>query len=134
LIASVLLLAPNSSILFPGAFSYHQEVCLGVFPVRSLDEDSTRAQIAGKRHAQVRIVEDTKVVRLGRVGSADLTRLDLQFGLTKAATLDKNLICNARIDREGSDVRLGARSSTSMGFLSSGRTRSTAIVNYVLCD
>jgi hypothetical protein len=62
---------------FSGAFPYHQEVCLGVFPVRSLDEDSARAQIAGERHAQVRIVENTKVVRLRRVGGADLTRLDL---------------------------------------------------------
>ena len=44
----------------------------------------------------MRIVEDTKVVRLRRVGSADLARLDLQFGLAKAAALDKDLICNAR--------------------------------------
>ena len=88
----------------------------------------------------MRIVEDTQVVRLRRVGSADLTRLHLQFGLAKAAALDKNLICNARTVSErsggsgrieGSDVRLGARSSTSIGFLSSGRTRSAAIVNYV---
>ena len=44
----------------------------------------------------MRIVEDTKVVRLGRVRGADLTRLDLQFGLAEAAALDKDLICNAR--------------------------------------
>ena len=128
---------------FSGAFPYHQEVCLRIFPVRSLDEDSTRAQIAGERHAQVRIVENTKVVRLRRVGSADLTRLHLEFGLAKAAALDKNLIYNARTisERSGgggrverSDVRLGARSSTSIGFLSSGRTRSAAIVIYVWCD
>lgn len=90
------MLVPGSSILFSHTLPYHQEVCLGVFPVRSLDEDSARAQVARKRHAQVRIVEDTKVVRLRRVGSADLTRLDLQFGLAKAAALDKDLICNAR--------------------------------------
>ena len=44
----------------------------------------------------MRIVEDTKVVRLGRVRGADLARLDLQFGLAKAAALDKDLICSAR--------------------------------------
>ena len=44
----------------------------------------------------MRIVEDTKVVRLSRVGGANLTRSDFQFGLTEAAALDKDLICNAR--------------------------------------
>ena len=44
----------------------------------------------------MRIVEDTKVVRLSRVGGANLTRLDFQFGLAEAAALDKDLICNAR--------------------------------------
>lgn len=93
---------------FSSAFPYHQEVCLGVFPVRSLDEDSARAQIAGKWHAQVRIVEDTKVVRLRRVGSADLTRLHLQFGLAKAAALDEDLIYNARTvsERSGDSGRI----------------------------
>jgi hypothetical protein len=118
--------------------SYHQEVCLGVFPVRSLDKDTARAQVARKRHAQVRIIEDTKVVRLRRVRSANLARLHFQFGLAKAATLNKDLICNARVVSEGSgggggrieglDVRLGARSSASIGFLSSGNWRSAAIV------
>lgn len=122
---------------------YHQEVCLWVFPVRSLDEDSARAQVAGKRHAQVRIVEHTKVVRLRRVRGANLAGLHLQLGLAKAATLNKDLICKTRtvsertgdsVRIEGSDVRLGARSSASIGFLSSGRTRSAAIVDYVLRD
>jgi hypothetical protein len=126
---------------FSRASPYHQEVCLWVFPVRSLDEDSARAQIARKRHAQVRIVEDTKVIRLRRVRGADLTGLHLQFSLAKTSALDKDLIYHARIVSEssgdserieGSDVRLGARSSASIGFLSSGRTRSAAIVNYVV--
>jgi hypothetical protein len=117
--------------------SYHQEVCLGVFPVRSLDKDTARAQVARKRYAQVRIIEDTKVVRLRRVRSANLARLHFQFGLAKAATLNKDLICNARVVSEGSggggrieglDVRLGARSSASMGFRSSGNWRPAAIV------
>ena len=91
------------------SFPYHQEVCLGVFSVRSLDEDSARAQIAGERHAQVRVIEDTKIVRLRRVGSADLTRLHLQLGLSEAAALDKNLIYNARTVSE----RFGAMMSAS---------------------
>ena len=135
---SAMIFHPVSS-----AIPYHQEVCLWVFPVRSLDEDSARAQVAWERYAQVRIVEDTKVFRLRRVCGADLTGVHLQFGLAKAAALDEDLICNARIVSkrsgdsgriEGSDVRLGARSSASIGFLSSGRTRSAVIVNYVLCD
>jgi hypothetical protein len=117
--------------------SYHQKVCLGVFPVRSLNEDTARAQVAWERHAQVRIIEDTKVLRLRRVRCANLARVHFQFGLAKAATLDKDLICDARVVSEGSggggrieglDVRLGARSSASIGFLSSGSTRSAAIV------
>jgi len=94
--------------LFSRAFPYHQKVCLWVFPVRSFDEDSTRAQVAWKRHAQVRIVEDTKVVRLSRVRSADLTRLHLQLSLTKAAALDKDLIYHARMVSERSGAILGA--------------------------
>lgn len=91
----------------------------------------------------MRIVEDTKVIRLSRVRSANLAGLDFQFGLAKAAALDKDLICDARVVSkrsgdsgriEGSDVRLGARSSASIGFLSSGSTRSAAIVIDVLCD
>jgi hypothetical protein len=118
--------------------SYHQEVCLGVFPVRSFGEDSARAQVAREWHTQVRIVEDTKVVRLSRVRCANLTRLDLQFSLAEAAALDEYLICDARVVSERSgvggriekfDVRLGARSSASIGFLSSGSTRSAAIVD-----
>jgi hypothetical protein len=77
--------------------SYHQKVGLWVFPVRSLDEDAARAQVAGKRHAQVRIVEDTEVIRLGRVRSANLARLDFQFGLSETAALDKDLIYSARM-------------------------------------
>jgi len=77
--------------------SYHQKVRLWVFPVRSLDENAARAQVTGKRHAQMRVVEDTKVIRLGRVRSANLARLDFQFGLSEAATLNKDLICNARM-------------------------------------
>jgi hypothetical protein len=77
--------------------SYHQKVCLWVFPVRSLNEDAARAQVAGERHAQVRVVEDTKVVRLGRVRGANLARLDFQFGLSEAAALDEDFICNARV-------------------------------------
>lgn len=128
---------------FSRSFPYHQEVCFGVFPVRSLDENTARAQVARKRHAQVRIVEDTKVIRLSRVRRANLAGLDFQFGLPKATALDKNLICDARMVSkrsgdsgriEGSDVRLGARSSASIGFLSSGSTRSAAIVIDVLCD
>jgi hypothetical protein len=124
-------------------YSYHQKVCLGVFPVRSLDEDTARAQVAWKRHAQVRIIENTKVVRLRRVRSANLARLHFQFGLTKAAALDKDFICDARVVSEGSggggrieglDVRLGARSSASIGFLSSGNWRSAAIVIDVIRD
>jgi hypothetical protein len=77
--------------------SYHQKVRLWVFPVRSLDEDTARAQVARERHAQVRVVEDTKVVRLGRVRGANLAWLDFQFGLPEAATLDKDLIYNVRM-------------------------------------
>ena len=77
--------------------SYHQKVRLWVFSVRSLDENAARAQIAWERHAQVRVVENTKVVRLGRVRGANLARLDFQFGLSEAAALDKDLIYNARM-------------------------------------
>jgi hypothetical protein len=45
----------------------------------------------------VRVVEDTKVVRLGRVRGANLARLDFQFGLSEAAALDEDFICNARV-------------------------------------
>lgn len=91
----------------------------------------------------MRIVEDTKVIRLCRVGSANLAWLDFQFGLTKATALDKDLIYTSRdvsprsskVRRIGCvDVRLGARSSASMGFLSSGRSLSTAIVINLLRD
>jgi hypothetical protein len=56
----------------------------------------------------VRIIEDTKVVRLRRVGGANLTRLHLQFGLAKAAALDKDLIYNARkvSERSGGSGRI----------------------------
>ena len=56
----------------------------------------------------MRIVEDTKVVRLRRVRGANLTRLDLQLGLAKAAALDKDLIYNARIvsERSGGGGRI----------------------------
>lgn len=125
------------------SFSYHQKVCLGVFPVRALHENTARAQVAGKRHAQVRIVENTKVIRLCRVGGANLAWLDFQFGLAKAAALDEDLIYISRdvSPRSGNvrriecvDVRLGARSSASIGFLSSGSSLSTAIVIKLLRD
>jgi hypothetical protein len=45
----------------------------------------------------VRVVEDTKVVRLSRVRGANLARLDFQFGLAKAAALDKDLIYSAQM-------------------------------------
>ena len=45
----------------------------------------------------MRVVENTKVVRLGRVRGANLARLDFQFGLSEAAALDKDLIYNARM-------------------------------------
>jgi hypothetical protein len=92
--------SPISTDLFhlvQSSDSYHQKVCLWVFPVRSLDENTTRAQVARKRHAQVRVVEDTKVVRLGRVRGANLARFDFQFGLSETAALDKDLIYDARM-------------------------------------
>jgi hypothetical protein len=87
----------HSFHLVQSSASYHQKVRLWVFPVRSLDEDTARAQVARERHAQVRVVEDTKIVRLGRVRGANLARLDFQFGLSEAAAFDKDLIYNARM-------------------------------------
>jgi hypothetical protein len=105
--------------------SYHQKVRLWVFPVRSLDEDAARAEVAGKRHAQVRVVEDTKVVRFGRVRGANLARLDFQFGLPEAAALNKDLVYNARMvslevpcERAGA---LGNRRTTRRAFFGQHR-------------
>jgi len=57
----------------------------------------------------VRIVEDTEIVRLGRVRGANLARLDFQFGLSEAAALDKDLIYNARtVSLEGLRPKTGA--------------------------
>lgn len=76
----------------------------------------------------MRIVQQTQVVRLGRIGSADLTSLHSQLCLAEAASFDKNVVCGiaafgqsvralpvaamggAQHGREERNVRDGARS------------------------
>jgi len=61
--------------------THHQEVCLRPFAVRTFTEDAATAEVLGKGYSQVRILQHTKIVRLGRIGGAHLARFDLQLCL-----------------------------------------------------
>ena len=57
-------------------------------------KDSASLEILGQRYAQMRIVENTKIFRLGRVGSANLTRFDCELGLTESSSVDQFISCS----------------------------------------
>lgn len=43
----------------------------------------------------MRIVEDTQIIDLGRVGSANQTGLHFELSLAQASALNQYLVCNA---------------------------------------
>ena len=45
----------------------------------------------------MRVVEDTKVSGLRRVGRADLARSDLELSLAEASSFHEDLVCATRV-------------------------------------
>lgn len=64
------------------ARAHHQEVSLGIaFALQG--ENATALQVFWQRNAEMGIVEHAEIVRLSGISSADLARLDGQFGLSE---------------------------------------------------
>lgn len=74
------------------AHTYHQEVRLGPFAIGSSCKDTASGEVFGEWHAQMRVIQYTQVLRLGRIGRADLTDLDFQLRLSQASSLDQSLV------------------------------------------
>lgn len=124
--------------------TYHQEVGFGIFLVLALDEDTAAAEVFGKWHAEMGIVESTQVLCLGRIARPNLARLDLELGLPQASSLYQDLICLRRMlallfscSMQGCacDIRAGDRPSVSRGLRSVGSSgRSIALACSYICS
>jgi len=55
-------------------------------------EDLGALQVLGQGGPKVSILEQAQVLRLGRIGGADLARLDREVGLSKTTTRKKLFI------------------------------------------
>lgn len=65
----------------------------------------------------MRVVEQAQVLCLGRIRDADLTRLDVQVGLSQAAALDEDLDCKralVQLRRNGGESRNGGRAARTL--------------------
>lgn len=89
---------------------YHEKVCLGIVSATLHRKDTASFQILRKRHAQVRIVELSKVRGLGRVGGTDLARLDGKLGLSQSSSLDQDLHYTVLARRWGIEAQVFAPS------------------------
>ena len=74
--------------------SYHQKVRYWV-PVGARHKYLRARKVLGQGHAQMRVVEQATVLRLGRAGHAGDARLGPEVCLTQATPLNENLDCAA---------------------------------------
>lgn len=89
----------------------------------------------------MRVVERPQIVRLGRVGRANLARLDLELSLAQASALDENLVyiassacCAFSSKRVARHLHAGVLSSSSCGLRPSGSCLSAIVITSVyLC-
>ena len=71
--------------------AHHEEIMLGEFGASVSKMHFRSAEVFWQRCSQMSIVEETQVLDLCRIGSADLTRLDAQVRLAKSTPFDEDL-------------------------------------------